>query len=258
VTSNISYRAEEQYWFLPNQRNLIFYDGPSRIDGARILGVATAQSQNRKIGKMLQLWIMPSISPIVAVKSGADASVCGDCALRGTNGAERICYVEWWRAVENIWQSAQKPHRTGRATIEEFAGYCRGLQLRLGAYGDPVAIPLDVWRPLLAVAGGWTAYTHQWSKPHLSDGYQDWCMASVETEQQQRDAEGLGWRTFRVRNVDAPMSAREVVCPHELNSAIKCAACSLCRGSARQAKSVVVTVHGRGGMKYLPLVREGA
>jgi len=64
-------------------RNVLLYDGPSRLNGARILIIGTAQNGNRKIGHMLQLWIIPAISPIAAVQSGADVAVCGDCVHRG-------------------------------------------------------------------------------------------------------------------------------------------------------------------------------
>jgi hypothetical protein len=128
-------------------RNVLLYDGPSQLTGARILVIATAQNGNRKIGHMLQVWIVPSISPIAAVKLGADASVCGDCKLRGDGtGHGRACYVEHWRAVENIWQARAKARVL---TPREFSVRHPGLQLRIGAYGDPVAVPLDVWRPLL-------------------------------------------------------------------------------------------------------------
>lgn len=237
--------------YRPIPRNVLFYDGPSRLTGDRIFVIATAQNGNRKIGPMLQLWITPAISPIEAVKTGKDAAVCGDCRLRGDGrGHGRVCYVETWRAVENIWQSQRRADRTDRMPVDVFATSVAGLQLRIGAYGDPVAVPLEVWAPLLRVAGGHTAYTHQWKRDDLAAGYRDWCMASVDSDAEQRDAERRGWRTFRVRAVDGPVLATEVVCPHERDADIKCGGCSLCRGAARPAKNIVVTVHGVSGRKY--------
>jgi hypothetical protein len=243
-----SWTAAEIY--RPLRRNIVFYDGPSGLTGDRILGIATARNGNRKIGRMLQLWILPAISPIEAIRTGRDNAVCGNCPLRGQLGAKRACYVEYWRSPENIWQSQLRPDRTDRLSIEAFANRVTGLQLRIGAYGDPVAIPLDVWRPLLAVAGGWTAYTHQWRRHDLTAGFREWCMASVDTEAEQLEASRNGWRTFRVRPVGGLIRLNEVVCPHEKDERIKCADCSLCRGAGRVAKNVVVTVHGRGGRKY--------
>lgn len=236
--------------YKPLKRNVVFYHGPSRLNGDDILVIGTAQNGNRKIGAMLQLWIMPAISPIEAVRTGRDAAVCGDCALRGDgHGKSRVCYVEWWRSVENIWQSSA---RADVMTPSDFAREHSGLQLRIGAYGDPVAVPMHVWQPLLDSAAGWTAYTHQW-RTQLAHEYQSWCMASVETHADQLVASRLGWRTFRVRPEDGALSSSEVVCPHEQNESIKCASCELCRGASRQAKHIVVTVHGSSGRKYFPL-----
>lgn len=198
-----SWRALDIYRPIP--RNVVIYDGPSRLTGERIFVIASARNGNRKIGRMLQFWILPAISPIVAVKSGRDAAVCGDCRLRGDgHGNGRICYVEYFRAVENIWQSQRRADRTDRLDVERFAPRVAGLQLRIGAYGDPVAVPLEVWQPLLRVAGGWTAYTHQWRRDDVTSGFHTWCMASVDSELEQLQATARGWRTFRVRLPPAP------------------------------------------------------
>lgn len=232
--------------YKPFARNVLLYDGPSMLTGARILVIAGASNGNRKIGHMVQLWIMPAISPIAAVRSGADDAVCGDCKLRGDeNGKGRACYVEWWRSVENIWQARGK---AVTLTPREFASKHAGLQLRIGAYGDPVAVPLKVWRPLLETAAGWTAYTHQWQTPLAAD-YRDWCMASVDTAAERAAAAKAGWRTFRIRmDLSDPIHANEVICPasNEAGHRATCADCELCRGTSRQAKSVVIATHGYG------------
>jgi hypothetical protein len=233
--------------YRPIAHNVKLYDGPSQLTGDRIFVIATAANSNRKIGPMLQLWILPAESPIEAVRSGRDAAVCGDCQLRGDgHGKERVCYVEWWRSVSNIWQGHPKAERVDEV---QFARLAAGLQLRIGAYGDPAAVPMRVWTPMLASAAGWTAYTHQWRR--LGDEFRRWCMASVDSEDEARHARALGWRTFRVRGIGSILDgAAEVICPHEFDNEIKCASCSLCRGAARPAKSVVVTVHGRAGVKW--------
>jgi hypothetical protein len=234
--------------------NLVLYDGPSQLTGERILVIATAQNGNRKIGNMLQLWIVPAISPIAAVKSGADAAVCGDCKMRGDgNGKQRSCYVEWWRAVENIWQNWNKGKAKAMSPLE-FATTYPGLQLRIGAYGDPVAVPVDVWEVLLSTAAGWTAYTHQW--PSAPAGFQGWCMASVDTVEEQRTAAALGWRCYRDRLESEPLLDSELVCPASVEGGHKalCAGCSLCRGLSRPAKHIAIVAHGTGAA-YIPANR---
>ena len=57
----------------------ILYEGPSGIDGAPIVVIATGfanSSANAKTGDMIQTWIIRSdIAPHHAVKSGDDASI---------------------------------------------------------------------------------------------------------------------------------------------------------------------------------------
>lgn len=242
-----SWRSDDIYRPI-GSRNILLYDGPSRLNGARILVIATAQNGNRKIGHMLQLWIIPSISPLAALRSGADAAVCGDCPHRGNGrGQQRSCYV-WSPGVDNIWQARAKAIVM---TPRHFAVTHPGLQLRIGAYGDPVAVPIEIWTPLLERAAGWTAYTHQWRLP-LARPFRQWCMASVDSAAEQREASLAGWRTFRVRGADDGLQADEITCPAsaEAGHRVVCADCELCRGAARQAKSIAIVAHG-GGAKYV-------
>lgn len=254
-----SWQAPDIY--KPISRNVLLYDGPSQLTGARILVIASAQNGNRKIGHMLQLWILPAISPIAAVRSGADDAVCGDCKLRGdgvTTG--RTCYVEWWRSVENIWQARAKAMEMDP---QAFAVRHPGLQLRIGAYGDPVAVPVRVWHALRSTAAGWTAYTHQW-RTALADPYRSWCMASVDTSEEQATAAAAGWRTFRVRQTDEPLLISEVACPASVEAGHKtvCARCELCQGAQHAGvRHVAIVAHSQGARhltaaraRVLPLV----
>jgi hypothetical protein len=235
----------ELHQLLPHSVKI--YDGPSLFTGERIFVIAAAKSQNRKIGRMLQLWVIPALSPIEAVKTGRDEAVCGDCKLRGDGaGKQRACYVEWWRSVANIHFAHE---RAEKIDPYQFARLAAGEQLRVTAYGDPMAVPVQVWEPALRTAAGWTAYTHQWKNAGgvQTTDFRSWCMASVDSVEEQLEAEARGWRTFRIRESSTAgiNAAREVVCPHEVDAEIKCASCSLCRGNARPAKSIVVTVHGQ-------------
>ncbi len=226
------------------KRNVVIYEGPSQLTGDPILVVASGKTSNRKIGAMVQLWILTAaLSPLEAVKVGADRAICGDCTLRGDGtGQQRACYVEWWRAPENIHQALPK---ADRLEPDAFARLTRGMQLRIGAYGDPMAVPLDVWRPLLKTAAGWTGYTHHWRRAEAE--YATFLMASVDSPAEQDEAAALGWRTFRVRAPSADVRPNEVICPasEEAGHVAVCAECSLCRGTARSAKHGVIVAHGQ-------------
>ena len=69
----------------------ILWEGASQIDGAPIVCIATGlkrKTKNKKLSDsdrkgMIQTWIMRTdIAPHVAIKSGADESVCGGCIHR--------------------------------------------------------------------------------------------------------------------------------------------------------------------------------
>lgn len=239
--------------YRPITKNILFYEGPSQLNGEPIFAIATAQNGNRKIGHMLQLWIVPAISPILAVKSGRDSAVCGDCKHRGDGrGKDRSCYVEWWRSVENIWQARAKARQMSSIAMSDVT---RGMQLRIGAYGDPVAVPMPIWGPLLRTAAGWTAYTHQW---RIADPeYRSFCMASVDSLDEQIEAASIGWRTYRVRqSVDDALLNNEIICPasEEGGHRTVCARCELCRGAGRPAKHVAIAAHGSGKVHFLRTV----
>lgn len=237
-------------------RNVVLWEGRSQLTGDPIMAIATAINGNRKIGRMVQIWIIRSdISPIEAVKTGGDAAVCGDCKMRGHLGKDRACYVEYWRSVENIWQARDKARRMSAI---EFARRYPGLRLRIGAYGDPVAVPVDVWVTLRSTADGWTAYTHQWRR--VGYAYQSFCMASVDTVDEARRAIDLGWRTYRARLPEEGYEAyEETACPASEESGHRtvCARCELCQGLSKSAKHITIVAHGSGA-KHLQQARRFA
>ena len=232
-------------------KNLIFYRGPSAITGEAVIAVAGRETSNPKTGPVVQVWILHDhLSPIAAVKSGADRAICGDCPHRGDGqGNGRSCYVEYFRAPFNLWRAL--PTTGLDVSPEDLAAKLKGKHVRLGAYGDPAAIPIGVWRKVLQHTTGWTAYTHQWRK---CDSEFRWiAMASVEDEQEQQTAESVGWRTFRVRTSDEPLLRNEIVCPAsaEGGHVAQCASCGLCCGSRRAAKSIAILAHGSGATHFI-------
>lgn len=199
------------------------------------VAIATDNSSNRKTGDMIQIWILPQRqTPVDAIQSGHDRVICGDCPLRGKNGQERSCYVNVGQAPQAVARAYKRHGYKGR-TVD-----LTTKPIRLGAYGDPVHIPLPKLREICEQSPGWTGYTHQWRNPALQ-GYRHYLMASCETAADAELARSMGWRTFRL--ADAPADG-EVECPSERG--VQCRDCQLCCGSSKRAKSITIPAHGSG------------
>jgi hypothetical protein len=218
----------------------VAYNGPSMIDGKPIKAVTTGtsnSSDNPKTGDMLQLWIMPVNSkPSDAVKNGDDVSVCGNCKHKPSIAKEHgvsPCYVRTWQAPNGVYKT----------TYPNQADNKRGAPMRLGAWGDPAALPYDVVESL--VTPNHTGYTHQWDNPKIDARLKHYCMASVDSPDERVQAKLKGWRTFRVRKPDQPLMDGEIACPasKEASWRTQCADCGLCAGLSRQAKDVAIIEH---------------
>jgi hypothetical protein len=223
------------------------------LDGAPIVVVATgfaSGSANAKTGAgLIQTWILrDDVSPIEAVNSGADASICGDCQHRGRlehgRNVARSCYVTVFQAPNNIWKTVQRGSYSVAANL---SALFKGRKIRFGAYGDPAAVPLGVLSAMADQATGWTGYTHQWERfPELAP----YCMASCDSPSERAAARVLGFRTFRVSLEPGAMDKLEVVCPASAEAGHKttCDACMACGGtSARARADIVIAVHGATG-----------
>jgi hypothetical protein len=214
----------------------ILWEGASAIDGAPIMLVATGlktTSSNAKTGALVQTWILRSdITPQQAVDSGADESICGKCPHRGTlaivdgksKNVERACYVTIFQAPRNIYQTAQRG-KYGRATPEQGRALLAGRNVRLGAYGDPAAVPFEVWESLLADSSRGTGYTHQWKE--CDPRFAQYCMASADNALESELAQAMGYRTFRVgTKAESIVQGKEFLCPasKEAGAKTNCAA----------------------------------
>ena len=221
--------------------------GKSEIDGRPIVAVLTglqSPSSNRKTGDVLQLWIFPQgQSPSAAVRSGLDSAVCGDCRHRPSLGGS--CYVRTSDAPRAVWASWDR----GRYPVvdaEILRTIADGAMIRLGAWGDPAALPLSSVLPWIGSAGRVVGYTHQWNQPYALP-WRALCMASVDSAEERIRARSAGWRTFRIRPRGGSVETGETVCPYE-TTGLQCAACMACDGSSRpRARDVVVEGHGSAG-----------
>ena len=240
---------------MKNQNGLILWEGPSAIDGEPIVVIATGlktKSTNGKIGPdTVQIWYLPrDVAPHVAAKTGADASVCGDCKHRPSTGG--ACYVVTFQAPLAIWKAY---HRGSYPTWNGSTAPFDDRVVRFGAWGDPAAVPAGLLASIRDAARRHMAYTHQWredSARHLLG----WCMASVDSAAEYLRARSAGWRTFRVRGPDETLQASERMCPASDESPVSevmdCGKCSRCDGLARGAKrpSFAIIVHGGKASRF--------
>ena len=231
-------------------KGYVIYEGPSLLDGSPIVAVVTLESANVKTGNMAQTWILKADEhPMEALQSGRDVAICGDCKHRPSLGG--ACYVNVGQAPSQVWKS----YKAGNYPVAQafnVAHHLIGRTVRLGAYGDPAAVPAEVWRDLVSMAKGWTGYTHQWL---IRSDLRDLCMASVDDEEEHADAKLAGWRTFRVRTEDENLLDREIACPASDEGGLKttCKDCRLCSGTQSNGKDVAIIVHGAKAKRFIAL-----
>lgn len=237
---------------------VVLFEGPSRIDGEDIVVIATGlkgKSGNPKTGHMVQTWILRAdVSPMDALRSGADKSICGGCIHRpkqalGTTFKGRSCYVnpQGMSSVYRAYARGSYP----KVSPTEAGKLAAGLMVRLGSYGDPAAVPPEVWTALLAESFGHTGYTHQWKAKRFRDVL-DVCQVSADTPQDAEAAYAAGLGSFRVLGpTDEPLPF-EVRCPasEEAGRVAVCAECLMCSGAG--GKNVVINAHGIGAAQYKP------
>lgn len=226
----------------------VIYRGPSLLNGDDIVVVAILRTTNTKTGSMVQTYILRcDTHPGIAAGQGSDIAICGMCPQRPSLGGK--CYVNLWRGPAQVWK-AFTAGKYPAASPAEVAVLVAGRQVRLGAYGDPAAVPAAVWETLLRYAAGHTGYTHQWGvalEPDQAQRINALCMASVGTPAEASRARQQGLRYFRSRRDGEPLAQGEFVCPasHEAGKKKTCAQCGACDGSERPSRaSPVIVLHG--------------
>lgn len=230
----------------------ILYEGPSLYDGKPIVVIATMETRNAKTGSgMIQTWILlQDVNPIEASRTGQDSSICGNCPHMGkpsdreTGWAkERSCYVNLLHGPLGIWKAYRKGSYP-KVTPYQLVNLARDRMVRVASYGDPSAVPIDIWLELVRYSKGWTAYTHAGINP-----MPDLLMTSADNLGQAQAAWLKGERTFRVvSSVNEVAKGKEVLCPasKEAGQRATCESCRLCNGSASKAKSIAIVAHGNG------------
>lgn len=207
---------------------VVLWEGPSQLSMAGRVVVVAAKLRpsapnavNAKTGDMVQIYILPTDEhPAQSIKSGGDSATCGSCPARPSVGG--ACYVQVSWAPANLWRG----WRAGNYPAAP-AGLFEGAPVRFGAWGDPAAVPLHVWEPIVAGAAMHTGYTHAWRG--LDASAWGWLMASCDSAADRAAAMLAGWRSFRVLAGDDEPAAGETQCPAQAHG-VTCAACGTCAG----------------------------
>lgn len=256
---------------MSNINGVVFYEGPSLIDGAPIVAIATFKTANEKTGNLIQTWILRSdMHPIHAINDGSDESICGKCPLRGriadasertkpsqfggsTTNKDRSCYVLIQNAPTNIYHS----YKNGQYPTlnESHRKHFRGKGMRYGAYGDPTAVPESAWDDLRSyvVSKKRPGYTHQWKSRKFS-GWKTKVMASTHSLAESKLAQSRGWRTFRTIARIEDLADNEIICPASeeggyRHSCETCGACDGRRDKNDKRMNIAIVSHGSGGKK---------
>ena len=230
---------------MSKSNGVILYEGPSSLDGQPIVVIATGlvvKSLNSKTGAMIQIHIFRAdMTPMEAIWSGADESVCGDCVHRGDGtGKKRTCYVKVFQGTTVVYKAYKRgvyPHVSDWSIFKDRA-------IRFGTYGDPFAAPIWIWKKLQRLASMTTGYTHQWKR--ASAAWSKLMMASADTADDATKAWAKGWRTFRVTNADEQPVSNEVLCPasEEAGRKLQCEQCGACAGANGRRGSIYIPIHG--------------
>ena len=227
----------------------ILYEGDSLLTGEPIVVIATMGGNNPKTDNdfksMVQTWIMlRDTPPHEAVKSGNDEGVCGNCIQRPSVGG--ACYVKTFQAPLSIWRAYKRGNYNSVINLESL----RGAELRLGSYGDPSAVPFDIWRNLIDKVQPrlMTGYTHQMSHKAFDKRMAEVCMISADTPKVALKAHAQGFRTFRMTTDTEHLLPNEIICPNDTDG-VKCIDCGLCDG-AGDKPNIAILAHGALAKRY--------
>jgi hypothetical protein len=253
---------------MSNPTSIIVYDGPSIIDGKPIVVVLTglaSNSENSKTGDLVQSFIIRSdVSPVDALRTGDDVSICGQCQhrplivrmLQRAGLPASPCYVNVGKSVLLVFGAYRRGSYPRATSIGQVAALLRGRRLRLGTYGDPAASPAELWALLVSMSDGHVGYTHQWQSVGFNvNAWAPLVMASVDSAAEAAQARTIGMRYFRV-SIGVDRQHGEVSCPaSEAGRKAQCSDCLLCGGTSKQARSIVIADHAAGHQKRVVMLR---
>ena len=231
---------------------ITIWEGPSEFDGTPIKVVMTGyikDSENEKTGPLVQVFILPSDEKPINAFKAKKSSVCGDCIYNGGG-----CYVNWGRLTPT-WTASKRKF----ISLELASWLVTGLRVRLGAAGDPSAVPTYVWETLLKGADSWTGYTHSWK--NCDPALRRIVMASCDNDDETKQAISLGWNVFHVHDGKIDDNIDYVRClsgsPDSNGLPKTCFSCMMCHGvRSSKARPLVVAEKLHGSTATLSQARK--
>jgi hypothetical protein len=181
------------------------------------------------------------------------------CPRRHALGGD--CYVQIVHAPRSVWESWDRQGRPGTnwteiGAILPLTQDARDHGLRLGSYGDPMAVPSEVWIDLIdaLMPRSVVGYTHQWrdlgafaSNTVRIEWFRENVMASADSIADAEFARDLGWRVFLATPTGTTVPAGFVQCPATRDqNPLTCRQCGICNGTQGKATraSVYLWEHG--------------
>ena len=219
------------------------YNGPSVLDGSPIIAVLILKSMNSKTGDMMQLHIIRAdMAPLMASKKKLDTAICGNCSHKHSEGG--ACYVNIGQGptvVYKTWKLGKYPVYTS-----EHDSRISSRKVRLGAYGDPAAVPYAILKHLTDTALGFTGYTHQLKHKNFDSRVLQFCQVSTDTEKQTKQAHAAGNGSFRVVTDKTHALPYETECLAD-SKGLECRDCMKCDGTS----NIFILVHGSRKSNFL-------
>jgi len=227
--------------------NTVAMQFKSELDGESIVALFTGlqkNSQNKKLGSMVTVYILVDNgkTPQQNASSGADKSICGDCALRNN-----ICYVvkiHGPAAVYRGYLNGKSPVVSESELIALLID--RNYSIRWGEYGDVAALPFEFVDNVMKKTGlPHTSYSHQWDNENFDDRHFNYSMASIDHVKTLPLLQALHGDDVRYYRMDADgdnLLPGEIRCPNkdkDGNTQVQCRDCLLCQGTTKQAKNIV-------------------
>jgi hypothetical protein len=199
-----------------------------------------------------------SVGQVISTNLTDDADVCFDCpfSFNQNNGKSGKCYTHkglMRMGINSMLKRLQALYLAGKVkdfSEEEFKAYATmskrfsPVLTRMGGYGEPITLPLEVVAKLTSLSKKHAGYTHQWHREDMKQ-YRLYLMASTHNTIETRVANGIGWRAFFSK--PKGQTEKGAVCPAAIEftgNKKTCIECGTCNGTIDGKKNnILINIH---------------